>query len=148
MSQNRIWVTIGQLAIMVLLNGCSTFNRDWNAAVTSPRSGILGPWEGVWKSETTGHTDKLRCLVSERNDHRYEARFHAKYRNIFVFNYTVLLGFEKTDSELMLSGKADLGYLPGGVYEYNGKATPTNFVCRYSSAHDWGTFVMHRPGVN
>ena len=147
MSQSRISVTIGQLAILVLLNGCSTFNRDWDAAVTSTRS-IVGPWEGVWKSETTGHTDKLRCLVSERSDQGYEARFHAHYRHIFVFNYTVLLGLEKRDSELMLSGKADLGSLKGGVYEYHGKATPSNFVCRYSSCYDRGTFVMHRPGVN
>ena len=146
--RSRIWITIGQLAILMLLNGCSTFNRDWNAAVRSPNAGIIGPWEGVWRSDATGHTDKLRCLVSERNDHGYEARFHANYRHIFVFNYRVLLGFEKTDSELMLSGKADLGSLKGGVYEYNGKATPTNFVCRYSSAYDRGAFVMHRPGVN
>ncbi len=33
----------------------------------------------------------------------------------------------------------------GGVYHYDGDATPTNFFSTYKSKYDHGTFQMTRP---
>lgn len=132
---------------LVLLCGCSTFNRDWNRAARQPTNpaSIEGRWDGKWLSDVNGHTGRLRCLLSRESDSRYQARFRATYWKVFRFNYTVPLEFERRDGEWHLTGEEDLGKLAGGVYRYEGHATPTNLFSTYRSKHDHGTFQMRRP---
>src|SRR6185503_18132094 len=112
------------LALSWLGCGCSTFNRDWNsmAAHTNPTNDIAGRWEGTWLSEVNGHTDKLRCLMARQADGSYQARFHAKYRKIFSFAYTVPLQVEPAAGLFKFQGEADLGWYAGGLYHYYGQA--------------------------
>src|SRR5687767_7268877 len=51
------------LLLAVSLSGCSTFHREWKqaAAQPAPTDDISGGWQGMWKSEATGHEGTLRC---------------------------------------------------------------------------------------
>lgn len=127
--------------------GCSTFNRDWKAAaVTSaPANDIAGRWQGTWRSEVNGHTDKLRCLVTKQSETSYTARFHAKYHKILSFGYTVNLAVKESGGVFHFQGEANLGKLAGGLYDYAGDASATNFFSTYRCKYDHGIFQMARP---
>jgi len=131
----------------VLAGGCSTFNRDWQKAARQPTPAdtIEGRWEGKWLSEVNGHSGKLRCLLSRDSDTRFAARFHATYGHVFHFTYTVPLTVQPHYGGWEFDGEANLGTLAGGVYYYEGRASPTNFHSTYRSKFDHGTFEMMRP---
>ena len=130
-----------------LLVGCSTFNRDWKRAglTEKPVEGIEGRWEGHWVSHVNGHKGALRCLVSKEPDGTYKTRFHAKYRRILRFGYTVMMDVHQTNSVTSFQGAADLGWYAGGEYQYSGRASETNYSATYQSKSDNGVFEMKRP---
>jgi hypothetical protein len=127
--------------------GCSTFNNDWKRMAAEPisASGIQGRWEGTWRSDVNGHNGRLRCIISAQGEGKYQARFYATYRRILHFGYPVTLDAQKTNDVFKFKGEADLGWLAGGRYEYEGQITPTNFFSIYRSKHDHGVFQMTRP---
>jgi len=137
------------VAIALLFCGCSTFNRDWKAAANTPppADDIQGRWEGTWQSDVTGHKNALRCLMTKTDDGQYSARFHAKYKKgiTISFGYTAPLMVTKEGGNFQFTGEADLGWYAGGVYRYEGHATPTNFFSTYGCKYDDGTFNMTRP---
>ena len=133
--------------VLLIAGGCSSFNREWNKAgeLPPPSDDMTGRWQGTWKSEASGHTDKLRCIVTRGESGFYQAQFHAKYHGILSFGYTVPLKVEKTNDTFQYSGEADLGSMAGGTYQYKGHANATTFFSTYSSKDDHGTFQMSRP---
>ncbi len=133
--------------VIIGLSGCSSFHRDWRKASATPAlaGSIEGRWQGSWVSGVNRHQGRLRCLVSQLDRGHYQARFHAKYRKILSFGYTVLLAVEEHDGACKFQGGADLGRLAGGQYQYEGTATPANFFSTYRSQYDHGTFQMMRP---
>ncbi len=135
------------LCSLLLLCGCSTFNRDWRKAVSQPQppASIEGRWEGTWLSDVNGHTGRLRCLLTRRSDERYQARFRATYYRIFRFSYTVPLTLQSHDDGWEISGEANLGKLAGGNYYYEGRVTPAHFRSTYRSQYDHGIFELRRP---
>jgi hypothetical protein len=132
---------------LLLTSGCTSFNHDWNTAAKQSIStnDIRGRWQGTWQSEADGHTDQLRCVVTRKEGGQYLARFHAKYRKVFSFGYTVPLQVTQTNDVSQFSGAANLGWYAGGVYHYQGHANATNFFSTYSCKYDHGTFQMTRP---
>jgi len=139
-------------AMMLLLAGCSTFERDWRAASQAPeqRDALVGRWQGTWRSEVNGHNDQLRAVVTPASNDVYSARFHAKYKLGFLrfsFGHSVLLQARRANDAFQFEGGADLGWLAGGVYRYEGSATATNFTSTYRSKYDHGTFKMTRPSA-
>lgn len=134
------------LATLLFAGGCSTFNHDWKKAGKQPQPpGMLGRWQGVWVSDVSHHTDELRCVVTQKDDGTYRARFHAKYHKVMTFGYTVPLKIEPAANGFQFSGEANLGWLAGGLYHYDGHADITNFFSTYSCKYDHGTFKMSRP---
>src|ERR1041384_1571608 len=121
------------MLVVLATTGCSTFNRDWKtaAATPTPTNDLAGRWQGTWESGVNGHSDKLRCLVSRQSETNYTARFHAKYRKIFSFGYTVNLAVKESDGNFQFQGEANLGKLAGGLYYYVGQASTTNFSSTY-----------------
>jgi hypothetical protein len=131
----------------LLAGGCSTFNHEWTKVgqQAAPANSLLGRWQGTWKSDVNGHTDRLQCLVTPGEDGRYRARFHANYRKVMNFGYTVQLQVAQADGTFQFSGHANLGWWAGGVYDYQGHADGTNFFATYRCKYDHGTFQMGRP---
>src|SRR5260221_4556725 len=124
----RIW--IGFVIVVPLVAGCSTFPRDFTAAVgkPTPANTILGAWQGDWKSNG-GHGGALRCLLEPLGDTgantvSYRARFEAKFWGIFTAHYTTPLAGAGNDSGAKLAGDHDLGWLAGGTYHYEADVTP------------------------
>ncbi len=133
--------------IAFALAGCSTFDRDWKAAADTPAApgSIEGRWLGTWKSDRNGHSGELRCLMTRAGTNTYSARFHATYQNILTYTYTAPLVAREENGKFKFSGQSDLGFLAGGLYHYEGIATPTNYLSTYRCPSDWGTFQMQRP---
>jgi len=137
---------ICQWCLCVALCGCTTFNHEWNAAGAHPPAPDLrGRWQGVWVSDVNGHTDELRCVIEPKADGTYRARFHAKYRKVLSFGYTVVLTVQPQGNGFAFRGDANLGWYAGGLYHYEGRADATNFVATYSCKYDHGTFRLARP---
>jgi len=135
------------------LAGCSTFERDWRDARETPRfqDDMAGRWEGTWRSDRNGHNDQLRAVIATGSNGVYSTQFHAKYKIgifRFSFGYTVPLQVERTNDTYRFQSEADLGWLGGGVYRYEGAATGTNFFSTYRSKYDHGKFEMRRPLVS
>ena len=127
--------------------GCSTFTYDWRQAAKqpAPTNDITGRWDGSWISTANGHRGALRCLVTKRVDGGFDARYRATYQRVLTFSYTVPLGPQSDADTAGFRGEADLGWLAGGLYKYEGRANPTNFFSTYDSKYDRGTFQMTRP---
>ncbi len=138
---------LGLLLLGLAATGCSTFNRGWKAAASAaaPPNDITGRWEGTWRSDVTGHHGKLRCLVAHLEGGDYQARYRAKYLRIMSFSYPVRLKVAAAEHGFRFNGEADLGWYAGGLYQYEGRASATNFVSTYKSKEDHGSFQMTRP---
>jgi len=137
---------IGLLGIIFLLTGCSSFNREWKAAARSPQSGGLeGAWDGTWLSDHNGHNGRLRAIITRSGDNEYHARFHATYMRVLTFGQAVDLTVKQEGTNFVFSGSADLGKAYGGIYSYEGNASPDAFHSTYKCSIDHGTFRMKRP---
>jgi hypothetical protein len=129
----------------LLGGGCTTFDHEWRKAAEVAATGLEGRWQGIWHSDVNGHNGRLRCVITKTDQDIYRARFHANYRKVLSFGYTVPLRVERTANTFNFQGEAALGWLAGGVYHYDGHAETTNFFSNYSSKYDHGTFQMARP---
>ena len=137
------------LIVLLCFTGCSSFNREYKTALGQPIStnDISGPWEGRWLSDKNGHTGKLRAILRRSSAEEYDAYFHATFWKMFRSSYRVPLKFKEENGRTTISGEQNLGWLSGGVYTYEGEATPTSFFSTYKMKYDHGTFEMKRPVV-
>jgi len=133
--------------VVACMFGCSSFNREWEKAAASPSSGIEGAWVGRWESDAGHGGGDLKCLLMRKSPSEYQARFYATYWAVFRFHTQVVLPGEDRGAAVKLSGKEDLGWLRGGVFEYEGEVNAGDFACTYRSKHDEGTFKMKRPAT-
>jgi hypothetical protein len=136
------------IVCLALVTGCSSFDRDWNAAASfKPASAtdITGRWEGTWQSDVDNHSGGLRGLITQTGKDTYHARYAATYGGILHFNYEMDLTGQQTFDWITFQGSADLGALAGGTYHYEGHATSERFFATYRSADDHGEFNMKRP---
>ncbi|MBE0542776.1 MAG: hypothetical protein IH623_15575 [Verrucomicrobia bacterium] len=138
---------IGLALLLGLTCGCSTFNRDWRTATQESHApaSIAGRWEGRWLSEVNGHTGELRGLLKQTYDDQWSAQFRATYWKVFRFSSSVELTVKPHEGGWRFTGEKNLGKLAGGVYQYEGNATSTDFSATYRSKYDHGIFEMQRP---
>jgi hypothetical protein len=141
-------VTVRGFCILALLlfTGCCGFNREWKRVGSESRAtdGLAGRWAGHWMSERNGHNGRLRCIVKPATNGVHNARFHAKYWKLLSFGYTAPLRAQISNDVCRFEGEANLGKLAGGVYEYKGTVTRTNWQSTYQSRYDRGYFRMNR----
>lgn len=151
MKLNRILLAVSRVAVVCLAllsgSGCSTFNRDWQEAAARPvpAGSLEGRWEGRWLSDVNGHTGKLRCIVARETGSQYEFHYWATFWKLFRATYKVHLHVRPVDIGYELRGEENLGKLAGGVYQYEGRVSGTNFTSTYRSPYDHGTFRLTRP---
>lgn len=131
---------------LLLLGGCSTFERDWQAAATDLNAAdqLIGRWQGSWHSEKTGHEGKLRCIISPAPDGAYNARYHAVWAKVLTFEYIVPFTATREGPVHKLAGEADLGFFAGGAYQYDATVTGDDFHATYRCKADHGEFRMKR----
>ena len=131
--------------LLAVLTGCSSFNRDWKKVASVSPTDIQGRWEGTWVSQANGHSGKLRCLLEKLSDNSYCARFDSTYKKVLHFKSTVDINGSVTNDVFLFSGEAKLPWWAGGIYDYEGKVSATDFFSTYKCKYDHGTFQMTRP---
>jgi hypothetical protein len=130
-------------AVLGLLCGCSSFDRDWADAAKLPPldSDPMGAWVGTWQNTNNTHGGELRALLVRNSATNYTATFHATWgRRSGTFS-TRLTG-ARNGNELEFRGSKRLLFVR---IRNVGSASPTNFVSTYESRFDNGTFTMTRP---
>jgi uncharacterized protein YceK len=139
-------------SLLWMTSGCSGFHRAWKAeqskATTYAKEALTGAWEGTWLSDVNGHHGRLRALITENSDGTYHAWYHAKYKRILSFSYSVDMEAQDIPDGHAFNGKANLGKLAGGVYAYEGFATNGIYNATYDSKYDHGVFKMERPSAD
>ena len=147
---SKVLYLFGILSLLAvcLTTGCSGFHRAWEnqAALTSTEDeGLSGLWAGKWESEKNGHHGTLRCLITQTGNQQYQAWYHAKYLKWFSYAYKVDMEAHLTEPNLItFQGKADLGFLAGGTYAYQGQVSNHVFQAIYRAKSDHGVFHMQR----
>lgn len=134
------------LVPLFLATGCRSFERDYAAArATIYDDPVGGAWEGRWISDRNGHRGSLKAVLQPAGDDQYRARFKATFWKIFSASYDVQLSAEEAaGTETRLSGSTDLGWLAGGVYEYDATVAGDAFEATYESQADHGRFELKR----
>ena len=141
------------VAAAVFAVGCSSFNRDWEKASGVDFKGVEGRWIGSWYSDYNQHNGPLRCLITKNDGENdvYHTHFHAKYKLGFLtinYPYDMDMTIKQNKGMFNFNGEADLGWLAGGVYKYDGNGTVDNIKMNYRANIDFGTFKLERPKDN
>ncbi len=136
-------------AALLMLGGCSSFQNDFEAEHAAPisPSGITGVWQGTWQSEKSDHKGGLRAIVTQTTPNIYHVRYRATFGpgDALTFEYSVDFPVQHQGDDYQFSGSADLGWAAGGIYQYQGHASSTDFFSTYKSADDSGTYTLKRP---
>ena len=133
--------------------GCSSFDRAWEKAADVDFKGVEGRWIGSWYSDYNQHKGLLRCLITKRggvND-AYHTHFHAKYKLGYLtinYPYDMDMVITQNNGAFSFKGEANLGWLAGGVYRYDGNGTADIIRINYRAKIDFGTFKLERPQDN
>jgi len=139
---HRAWSFALGTAFLLVLTGCSSFNREWKAATTSP-SGLVSGWDGKWRSDASGHHGRLRALVVPLSPEQHRVRFRASYGGILRFSYSMDLAIRPgAHGTNTFHGSADLGVW--GSYGCEGTFSPNTMEARYNATHDRGVFHLNR----
>lgn len=146
--KHRFW----SLGIAILfgwtVTGCRSFHREWQQArhQPAPTDDLTGAWEGTWQNQNNTHQDRMRAVLTRTSPDTYQASFFAWYKRVLTFSYCTELRVERRDgATVFFHGASDLGKLAGGIYRYEGHATPFQYFSTYDSKYDVGTFTLHRP---
>lgn len=121
----------------LLCLGCSSFERDFRAASAAP-GGSVRAFIGTWQSDQGHGSGQLKAIVTRPADGSCSVRFLATYWGCFRARYDIPMQIEGQ----AIRGQADLGWLAGGVYQYEGELTADRFRVRYQSEFDKGTFDL------
>jgi hypothetical protein len=145
--------TLFLLSAATLLSaaGCrNQFQEEWKrGAVADGGAGgadhLAGRWKGSWKSDKSGHSGGLRCIVTPLDGDTYRAKFNATYALLIRFGYAMEMTADVQEDVTYVAGEADLGKSAGGVYEYEGQSDGRTFRLNYRTKKDYGHFTLKRP---
>jgi len=159
MSSRLPFFLLGVCGLLALLlfatTSCSLpYQQRWKKvaqtpATTAPTT-LEGAWVGTWRSEGTGHHGKLKAIVTPATGSSdvWDFHYHATWAKILSGGYTTQhKAEEKSPGNFIISGEHDLGKLFGGVFRYDGAATPEHFKANYRSSNDHGVFELERPAA-
>lgn len=146
------------LLFLTVLPSCGlSFRSAWKNAPSSA-NGIDGRWEGNWVSTASGHTGKLRAVISKEENLPYTCGAGVPLRSFsrsFFYHCTwrgILSAGFKTKHEVVkqkngtytFKGDHQMPKWVGGTYHYQGTIKGDDFNACYESGMDRGTFTMKR----
>ena len=122
-------------------------------AADQPAPQVVGSWTGTWgpmgdpKAVDAGKAAKggarLDCKVDPPEDGKWSATFEGECGR--PYKYTIKMLGRQSGGVVLFQGTADLGPKDGGVYDWIGRASDTEFVGFFTSRGHLGTFRMERP---
>ncbi|MDF1751284.1 MAG: hypothetical protein P1U89_00765 [Verrucomicrobiales bacterium] len=126
------------------------FKKSWAKEVNiyqnkQNRDPVLGPWKGVWETDTNGHTGKLECIISRNeSEGSYHFRYFATWAFLLRGTYEVTFPVTEINGEFVIEGDENLGFF--GNYHHSGKISGDEFTASYSNGkNEVGNFRMIRP---
>jgi hypothetical protein len=123
--------------------GRSSGNKDEGK---KPSPQVTGDWTGTWgvlgKMEQ-GPQMRLDCKVVSMGKEKWQATFEGECGR--PYKYTIKMLGRQAGNVVLFKGTADLGKEDGGVYDWIGRATESEFVGFYTSQGYTGTFKLTRP---
>ena len=143
MNCRRTGILLSTIVGMAFTGCTGGFEKNWRGAASHvSRDPYEGRWEGKWRSQKHRNGEgRLRCILTSEGPNRYQAKFKADWM-IFSSTYTTPLDVVRGRRKITFRGRKDLGALYGGVYTFEGRATPGQFTAAYDSSYDTGTFEM------
>jgi hypothetical protein len=140
------------IAALLPAAGCrNQFQEEWKRSATAEGGDgggadhLAGRWKGSWKSDKSGHSGGLRCIVKRADADTYRAHFNATYALFIRFGYDMDMTADVQEDVTYVAGEADLGKSAGGVYEYEGQSDGKTFRLNYRTKKDYGHFTLKRP---
>jgi hypothetical protein len=109
------------------------------------RDPLAGRWEGKWVSEQTGHSGRLRAIVTRVDGDTYRINYDAHFMGILRFTHAMNVAATREGETIKFHGEEDLGGMAGGVYRYDGTCNGREFTSTYDAKDDHGRFEMARP---
>jgi hypothetical protein len=131
-----------------------SFRSAWKKPASN--AGVSGKWEGTWLSTASGHTGKLRAVISEPaplccaskqqpQAVPHQFFYHCTWRGILSAAFkTTHLVVKKNNSTHTFKGDHKMPNWVGGLYHYEGTIKGDEFNACYESGLDRGTFTMKR----
>jgi hypothetical protein len=148
--QHRIRIFGSALAVLVITG---LFSSEGPAQSKRPQ--VTGEWNGTWgisappkpgetqaQSRTAGKELQLDCKVTELKDGAWQATFQGECGR--PYKYTVEMRGRQAGDVVLFQGTADLGEKDGGVFDWIGRATDSEFVGFYTSQKYTGHFRLAR----
>jgi hypothetical protein len=110
---------------------------------------IAGDWAGTWGtySPAAGATPpqtvcaNLTAKIAAK-DAVWEALFEGDCGR--PYKYSIKMEGRQVGNAVLFKGTVDLGPQDGGVYDWVGRATPTEFIGFYTSSASTGVFNLTR----
>ena len=111
---------------------------------------ISGNWTGTWSSYSPTQAStpprevcaKLDAKVAQVNFGGWEATFEGDSGR--PYKYSIKMEGRQTAAAVLFKGTADLGAADGGVYDWIGRATNTEFIGFYTNAFTTGVFSLKK----
>ena len=144
MQARRLFQTTAAAMILLMITGCSTFNRKWSRTVSLDDGTPTGCWQGSWTSMVNNHQGGLRCIITSAPSNVYSASFRATYMKVLNFEPELSIKMEQEGDSWRFEGQEDLGKMSGGLYRYSGLIKDNTFESLYSNSWDRGFFYMHK----
>ena len=146
---NRV-TSIFAMLVLMWCSGCANFDSlyDKTIAQGAPAAGsVEGALDGTWQSQAGHGGDRLRAIVTKTGPDTYHIWFRATFWVFFHANQEVDLKASSVAgaAEIKATGEKDLGWLSGGVYQYEATLTPVKIDATYKSKYDHGEFHLSRP---
>lgn len=122
-------------------------SRYPKAPATPPQ--VVGTWAGEWGPyypATGAAMAKEKCKGLDCTVEQKEGVYHATFEGECgrPYKYTIKMEGRQVGASVLFKGTVDLGEQDGGVFDWVGRATDTEFVGFYTSAHYTGAFSLKR----
>jgi hypothetical protein len=110
---------------------------------------VAGAWAGTWgpfNPAQAATVDQAKCKVLDcvvvEKDGIWQATFEGECGR--PYKYTIKMDGRQAGGAVLFKGSPDLGPKDGGVYDWVGRATDTEFVGFYTSSNYTGVFQLKR----
>ena len=145
------FILLGTLFAATLGTLAQTPQRGGTRGPAAPAGppNIVGDWAGTWGtySPAAGATPprtvcaNLTAKITAR-DAVWDAVFEGDCGR--PYKYSIKMEGRQVGNAVLFKGTVDLGAQDGGVYDWVGRATNTEFIGFYTSAASTGVFNMTR----
>jgi hypothetical protein len=136
------------LSAYLLVAGSLGFAQGRGAPSAQPLD-IAGQWTGSWNAynPAQGATPpKEQCARLDANVVAQNGMWLATFEGDCgrPYKYTIKMEGRQVGNAVLFKGTTDLGQRDGGIYDWIGRATGTEFIGFYTNAFSTGTFSLSK----